>query len=46
VVTFHRDGSTLTVSAAGSPVTLTYDNGCIVRTTTPVTVRMSARGCA
>ncbi|HWB66336.1 MAG TPA: alpha/beta hydrolase-fold protein [Mycobacteriales bacterium] len=45
VVQFRRSGSTLSISAAGSRVALTTAGGCTLRTTTPATVHLTARGC-
>jgi S-formylglutathione hydrolase FrmB len=38
VVTFQQSGRTLSVSAAGSSVTLTTTSGCTIHTATPATV--------
>jgi S-formylglutathione hydrolase FrmB len=46
LVRFHRSGDTLTVAAAGSPVTLTTDRGCVFHVGTPATVHIAARPCA
>ncbi len=46
VVRFRRNGSRLAVGAAGSPVTLTTDGGCVVRTRTPGVVDIAQRPCA
>ena len=40
VVRFHRDGGRLSISDAGSPVTITWLGGCTTRTRTPATVRI------
>ena len=45
VVQFRRDGSQLTISAAGSPVTLTTDGGCTIHTATPARVQISEPNC-
>jgi S-formylglutathione hydrolase FrmB len=41
LVRFRRSGSVLTVSRAGSPVTLTLPGGCTVTTPTPATVPLT-----
>jgi S-formylglutathione hydrolase FrmB len=38
VVQFRRSGDSLSISAAGSPVTLTTGGGCVIQTPTPATV--------
>jgi S-formylglutathione hydrolase FrmB len=43
VVTFRRTGRVLSISAAGSPVTLTTSAGCRLTTPTPATVRLRGR---
>lgn len=43
VVTFEQSGTTLSISAAGSAVTLTTGSGCAIRTPTPATVRLPGR---
>jgi S-formylglutathione hydrolase FrmB len=40
VVRFRRSGNSLSVSAAGSDVTLTTAQGCVIETATPATVRV------
>jgi hypothetical protein len=40
VVTFQQSGRTLSVSAAGSSVTLTTTSGCTIHTATPATVTL------
>jgi S-formylglutathione hydrolase FrmB len=40
VVKFAQNGSKLTISAAGSAVTLTTDGGCTINTPTPATVTL------
>jgi S-formylglutathione hydrolase FrmB len=40
VVQFRRSGSSLTVSAAGSPVTLRTTEGCVIHTQTPASVQI------
>ena len=39
VVEFKRSGTTLSISAAGSSVTITTANGCAIRTSTPAIVQ-------
>ena len=46
VVRFSRDGDTLSVSAAGSPVTITTEGGCGMHVETPGAVEIPARPCA
>jgi hypothetical protein len=46
VVRFRRSGGTLAVSAAGSPVTITTDGGCVVRLATPGDMPVPKRPCA
>ncbi|HEX5908893.1 MAG TPA: alpha/beta hydrolase-fold protein [Thermoleophilaceae bacterium] len=46
VARFSRDGRRLQITAAGSPVTLTTDGGCVIRTATPGAVDIPARPCA
>ncbi|HTZ09752.1 MAG TPA: alpha/beta hydrolase-fold protein, partial [Acidimicrobiales bacterium] len=43
VVTFHQRGTTLTISAAGSAVTITTGAGCAVHSATPATVHLPDR---
>ncbi|MGJ0558365.1 alpha/beta hydrolase-fold protein [Methylocystis sp.] len=45
VVRFTRAGTTLAVSAAGSPVTLTTAGGCVITTPTPGTVTLPQSPC-
>jgi S-formylglutathione hydrolase FrmB len=45
VVRFDRSGSSLRISTAGSPVTITTADGCSIRTTTPATIEVSAGHC-
>jgi S-formylglutathione hydrolase FrmB len=45
VVRFRRSRSSLSISAAGSAVTITASNGCVIRTRTPATVRIPAITC-
>jgi S-formylglutathione hydrolase FrmB len=44
VVQFRRNASTLSLSAAGSTVTITA-NGCTFLTPTPATINLTAHGC-
>jgi S-formylglutathione hydrolase FrmB len=43
VVQFNQSGTTLSVSAAGSPVTVTTASGCAIHTSTPATVHLPNR---
>jgi S-formylglutathione hydrolase FrmB len=45
VVQFRRSGSSLTITSAGSPVTITTAAGCVLHTGTPATVQVPKRGC-
>ena len=45
VVRFERAGRRLTVSAAGSPVTLTTDDGCVLHVATPAEIDLPVRPC-
>jgi len=45
IVTFSRSGTTLSISAAGSAVTITTDTGCIFPTSTPTIIHLSSRNC-
>jgi S-formylglutathione hydrolase FrmB len=45
IVRFRRVGGRLAVGAAGSPVTLTTDGGCVVRVSTPAAVDVPSRPC-
>jgi hypothetical protein len=40
VVQFRRSGGSLTVGAAGSPVTLRTTEGCVIHTQTPASVQI------
>lgn len=42
VVHFRLDGSALSITAAGSPVTLRTSGGCVIKADTPTTVRLPA----
>jgi S-formylglutathione hydrolase FrmB len=46
VVHFRRLGGSLSVSAAGSAVTITTIKGCVIRVATPASVRVPSKGCA
>jgi S-formylglutathione hydrolase FrmB len=46
VVRFRREGTMLSISAAGSAATITTANGCTVETTTPAVITVPARNCA
>jgi S-formylglutathione hydrolase FrmB len=43
LVQFNQSGTTLSISAAGSPVTITTANGCAIQTSTPATVQLPNR---
>jgi S-formylglutathione hydrolase FrmB len=45
IVRFRRSGGRLSVSAAGSPVTLTTDGGCVVHLTTPGAIDIPTTAC-
>jgi S-formylglutathione hydrolase FrmB len=45
VVQFRRAGNSLSISAAGSAVTITTSGGCAINTGTPATVRIPQRSC-
>jgi S-formylglutathione hydrolase FrmB len=45
VVQFRQSGSSLSISAAGSPVTVTFSGGCVVTTPTPATVLIPSGRC-
>jgi S-formylglutathione hydrolase FrmB len=40
IVTFRQSGTTLSISAAGSAVTITTDKGCVVYSPTPATIHL------
>ena len=46
IVQFRRDGAMLSISAAGSAVTITTANNCRIQTTTPAVITIPARKCA
>jgi hypothetical protein len=43
IVKFRQSGSTLSISAAGSAVTITMGTGCAIHTPTPATVHVPSR---
>ena len=43
LVTFRQSGTTLSIGAAGSAVTVTLATGCAIHTTTPATVHLPGR---
>jgi hypothetical protein len=43
IVTFAQSGTTLSISAAGSPVTITTGTGCAIHAPTPATVHLPSR---
>ncbi len=45
VVRFHRSGDRLAIGAAGSPVTITTDGGCVLHVATPGAIHVPARPC-
>ena len=45
VVQFRQAGDVVSISAAGSPVTITTSAGCVIHTATPATVNVSRRRC-
>jgi S-formylglutathione hydrolase FrmB len=45
VVRFRRAGGRLSISAAGSPLTLTTDGGCVFHVATPGVIDMPDRAC-
>jgi len=45
VVQFRRSGTTLSIGRAGSPVTITTSQGCVIHTGTPSTVQIPAGTC-
>jgi hypothetical protein len=46
VVRLTRTGSRLQISTAGTSVTLTTSDGCVLRVATPADVRLPSNGCA
>jgi S-formylglutathione hydrolase FrmB len=45
IVRFHRLAGTLSISEAGSAVTITTDGGCILHTATPASIAIPTRPC-
>ncbi|HEX6475981.1 MAG TPA: alpha/beta hydrolase-fold protein, partial [Acidimicrobiales bacterium] len=45
VVRFRRSGSSLSISPAGSAVTITTSGGCVIRVATPATVQVPSHAC-
>jgi S-formylglutathione hydrolase FrmB len=45
VVRFRRAGGRLSISAAGSPVTLTTDGGCVFHVASPAVIDLPERAC-
>ncbi|HWA67108.1 MAG TPA: alpha/beta hydrolase-fold protein [Mycobacteriales bacterium] len=45
VVRFQRSGAMLSISTAGTPVTVTTPGGCAIRAATPATVRVPRGSC-
>jgi S-formylglutathione hydrolase FrmB len=45
LVQLRRSPGLLSVSAAGSAVTITTSRGCVIHTATPASVRIASRGC-
>jgi S-formylglutathione hydrolase FrmB len=43
IVNFRQSGTTLSISAAGSAVTITMGTGCVIHTPTPATVHLPNR---
>jgi hypothetical protein len=43
IVRFRRQAGTLSISAAGSPVTITTDSGCILHVATPASIAIPAQ---
>ena len=46
VVRFRRTGSSLSISAAGSGLTITTAGGCVLHTSTPATISVPTHRCA
>jgi S-formylglutathione hydrolase FrmB len=46
VVQFHQSGTDLSISAAGSGVTITTSGGCVIQTTTPATISLPFHTCS
>jgi S-formylglutathione hydrolase FrmB len=45
IVTFHQSGTTLSISAAGSAVTIATGAGCTIHTSTPATIQITSHHC-
>ncbi len=45
VVQFQRSGSSLSITGAGSAITITTARGCVIQTVTPVTINVPSRTC-
>jgi S-formylglutathione hydrolase FrmB len=45
VVQLQRSGSSLSISAAGTGVTITTSDGCVIHTATPATISVPTHGC-
>jgi hypothetical protein len=45
IVRFRRNGPILNVGAAGSPVTITTDGGCMIRAATPALIDVPEQPC-
>ena len=45
IVTFSQTGSALSITAAGSVVTVTTETGCTMHTSTPTTIDLSVHNC-
>jgi S-formylglutathione hydrolase FrmB len=45
IVTFSQAGTVLSISAAGSDVTITTDTGCTIHASTPTTIDLSGHNC-
>ena len=45
IVTFSQAGTVLSISAAGSAVTITTDTGCTIHASTPTTIDLSGHNC-
>jgi S-formylglutathione hydrolase FrmB len=45
VVQFRQSGSSLSITAAGSDVTITTNGGCVIRVATPASVQIPSKAC-
>ncbi|MGH9300865.1 MAG: alpha/beta hydrolase [Acidimicrobiales bacterium] len=45
VVQFRQKGNSLSISAAGSDVTIRTNRGCVIKTTTPATIQILSGNC-